>query len=179
MLLEENILFDEIECVNFTNLKNWEKDTVLKWRNNENIRKWMFNTDIIKKEEHYNYIETLINNEKDFYYLIKLKNEMIGVINLKDVDLNVKTCHMGIYANPDSSVNGKGSILLNVIINLAFFSAKLNIIKLEVFEENIKAINFYLKHKFIKTGVKKHKLLSNETNLITMELNKTGNYENR
>ena len=50
---------ENIQLLNFIDLELEEKEMILKWRNHPEIRKWMYNQDEIKLEEHLSFIESL------------------------------------------------------------------------------------------------------------------------
>ena len=67
-----------ITLLNFINLSIDEKKMILKWRNNQNIKKYMYTKD----------------------------DEYIGVIDFVNIKLN-ESLIMGIYTNPNLKGNGK------------------------------------------------------------------------
>ena len=60
-----------IKLLNFIDLKLEEKEMILKWRNHPDIRKWMYNQDEIKFEEHLNFIDSLKLRKDKLYFLVK------------------------------------------------------------------------------------------------------------
>ena len=48
----------EIKLINFTDLSNDEKKIILEWRNNPNIKKWMYTQSDITLESHLNFIDS-------------------------------------------------------------------------------------------------------------------------
>ena len=50
---------NNIELINFTELNLSEVKMVLKWRNNPDVRKWMYNQDEILLENHLAFIKSL------------------------------------------------------------------------------------------------------------------------
>ncbi len=137
---------------NFIDLSNDEKLMVLNWRNSGRIRENMHTNKIISKEEHFDFIESLKDDESKKYFLI---ND-IGVIYFN----NIKNCRaeIGLYANPTKF--GVGSLLMDCIVNFDFDS-----LCLEVIETNYRAIELYLEYKFHKVDRKKIK----DKNIIYME----------
>lgn len=153
---------NNIELINFTELNLSEVKMVLKWRNNPDVRKWMYNQDEILLENHLAFIKSLKSKKDKLYFLVKKDNEYIGVIdfnNIKDQSLII-----GIYTNP--SIKGFGKILLENIINYSFDVLKVKKIFSEVFSENTKAYELYKKYNFIKTDIK----IVNNKEVICMEL---------
>ena len=137
-----------ISLTNFIDLSNNDKLMVLDWRNNEDVRKWMYNSDIISKEEHLAFIDTLKTNEIKQYYLVSYKENYVGVMYMIDIDNTNKTAEFGIYSNP--SLKGNGKILMDSICEYSFNILNLHKIVAEVFEDNQRAINLYSHFNFQK-----------------------------
>ena len=155
---------ENIKLLNFIDLNMEEKEMILKWRNHPDIRKWMYNQDEIKLEEHLNFIDSLKLRKDKLYFLVKKEDEFIGVIDF--LDLDKKEIFYGIYSNPNSKIMGVGRILNEISIDFAFNSLKAHKLKLEVFEDNIQVRNLYKKYKFRETSQK----YVNNKKVICMEL---------
>ena len=155
---------ENIKLLNFIDLELEEKEMILKWRNHPEIRKWMYNQDEIKLEEHLNFIESLKSRKDKLYFLVKKEEEFIGVIDF--LDLDKKEIFYGIYSNPNSKIMGVGRILNEISIDFAFNSLKAHKLKLEVFEDNIQVRNLHKKYKFRETSQK----YVNNKKVICMEL---------
>ncbi len=156
--MEENI-----QLINFIELSEEEKEMVLKWRNDSEIRKWMYNQEEIKLFEHLDFIENLKSRKDKLYFLVKKNNEFIGVIDFTQIIEN-ESLYMGIYTNPETK--GKGRILLSEIINYSFNVLKVKEIYSEVYLENNKAYELYKLYKFKDIS---NKYINNKE-VICMEL---------
>lgn len=156
--MEENI-----QLINFIELSEEEKEMVLKWRNDSEIRKWMYNQEEIKLFEHLDFIENLKSRKDKLYFLVKKEDDFIGVIDFTQL-VNKESVHMGIYSNPN--INGNGKILLNKIIDYSFNNLKVKRVFSEVFAENDKAYNLYKKFNFKAISEK----IVNNKKVICMEL---------
>ena len=154
-----------IKLLNFIDLKLEEKEMILKWRNHPDIRRWMYNQDEIKFEEHLSFIDSLKSRKDKLYFLVKKEDDFIGVIDFTQL-VNKESVHMGIYSNPN--INGNGKILLNKIIDYSFNNLKVKRVFSEVFAENDKAYNLYKKFNFKAISEK----IVNNKKVICMELNK-------
>ncbi|MCT7486755.1 UDP-4-amino-4,6-dideoxy-N-acetyl-beta-L-altrosamine N-acetyltransferase [Aliarcobacter cryaerophilus] len=154
----------EIKLINFTDLSNDEKKIILEWRNNPNIKKWMYTQDDINLENHLNFIDSLKNSKEKLYFLVKKEDENIGVIYF--TNLTKKEVYFGLYANPTIKILGVGRILEKLSIDFAFNSLNARKLKLEVFEDNIQVINLHRKYNFKKSGEK----FVNNKKVICMEL---------
>lgn len=77
---------DKYTFRNFTDLSYDEALLVQEWRNDESIRKWMYNTDIIELNQHLGFLESLKNNSSKKYFLVYRDLTPVGVFNLIDYD---------------------------------------------------------------------------------------------
>lgn len=151
-LKTRKIIYESYEIINFININSSEKMEILKWRNNENTRKWMLNKNIITFEEHDNYIESLKNKKDKLCFLVKERNEYIGVIEFNKIDFLNKCAFFGINKNFNSEIKNIGKKLELLSTYLAKELMKLNKLELFVLKNNHKAIALYeeVKYKVIK-----------------------------
>jgi len=157
-----------ISLINFIDLTLEEKELVLSWRNNPDIRKWMFTTETISLEQHLKFIETLKNSKDKQYFVVKDDTNYLGVIDFCNVTKT--SLEMGLYKNP--KIANVGKILLNTIINYSFTILKVSNIISEVFESNKKAYELYKEIGFKPISSK----FVNNTKVIKMELNTELNF---
>ena len=149
---------------NFIDLSDNNKRMVLAWRNTEDVRIWMYNTDPISEEEHFTFIRTLKLDTTKQYFLVSHKEAYIGVICFTDIDSKSNMAKLGIYSNP--SLKGNGKMLMDSICEYSFNILNLHKIVAEVFANNQMAINLY--HHFNFQKIAEH-LLHNKK-IIYMEL---------
>lgn len=152
---------NNVSLKNFTSLNHDEKALVLEWRNDSNIRKWMYNSDVIKLGDHLKFIDSLYENKTKEYFLVFEDDYILGVIYFIDINYSLRTLTMGLYSNP--VVKGVGKKLMQVIINHTFEKFCFTKIMAEVYEDNISAISLYEKMLF-KTVAKKQ--INNNTVLV-------------
>lgn len=141
--LQLNIL--DSKLINFTQLKLSEKEMILHWRNNESIRKWMYQRDEILLKNHLAYIDFLSSTTDREYFLLKKKENNIGVVSLTDIKDKTRA-ELGIYLNP--MLKGYGSILMYKIIDYALKNKKIKTLNANVYIENILAVKLYKKFNF-------------------------------
>lgn len=124
---------------NFTDLNDFEKEFILRHRNDPSIAKFM-KTNYISYEEHLNFIQNLKNDCTKRYFLVYKNDQAIGVIDF--INITINSCEFGLYGIK----KGVGNLLMEEIKNYAFNVLKVKILKACVFKENTKALNLYLKH---------------------------------
>lgn len=156
------------KLIDFADLNYQEKEMVLSWRNDESIKKWMYNKDDITLENHLKYIQNLEGSKEKHYMVVKKDDKYIGVVDFTNIDFKNKVTDFGLYANPFEKIVGVGGMLQEISIIYALEVLKLNTLKLEVFDENIKAINLYKRYNFQETCKK----AVNGKNVICMKLNR-------
>jgi UDP-2,4-diacetamido-2,4,6-trideoxy-beta-L-altropyranose hydrolase/UDP-4-amino-4,6-dideoxy-N-acetyl-beta-L-altrosamine N-acetyltransferase len=159
--------FGEVEMCNYVNLNESDKILTLNMRNYPEIKHWMHNQDNISNANHFNFIKSLENRTDRRYFLIKQKNNIIGSINFSEIDL-YNSVEFGIYTNPFLQLKNAGRILEAIVSQYAFFELNVNKIKLEVFSDNKRAINFYNKCGFEFINTKR----VNRKDIMCMEKNK-------
>ena len=140
--------------INFIDLSFDEKVQVLQWRNDYEVRRWMYDAEPITEEEHLSFIGSLEKNTNKLYFVVRDGDENIGVIDFTNI-LSRRSLHMGLYANPYCLVKGKGNVLVGEIIRYAFDELNVKKIYSEVFSENIRAYKLYQKFGFKEISVKK------------------------
>jgi len=151
--LKKNINLNRIYLINFINLTDKEKELTRKWRNHIDVRKWMYSDHIISRKEHNEFINKLLKDMRNVYWLIKKEdNEYMGVIYLNRFDFKNKNAYLGIYSKPEYSFPGTGRLLIECLTKLAFQILCLHSLKLEVIETNKRAIRFYKKAGFSEEG---------------------------
>ena len=155
------------ELIDFRDLNGQETQRVLAWRNDPEVRKWMYRDTPISLEEHRNFLNLLKHSQDKRYFLVRIGGEAIGVVYLTDIDFSQKCAHIGIYADPRK--RKVGGVLMEALCGYAFATLGLNILRAEVFCSNIKAISLYEKFGF-KTGIKTE---AGQKDILRMELLKS------
>ena len=93
---------------NFISLTEEEKVKIWNWRNEESIRRFMYNKDLIPFESHLKFLESLNNRDDVFYWLVEKDREIVGVTNLTSVDLQRSRAELGYYMVPEMQKKGIG-----------------------------------------------------------------------
>jgi UDP-2,4-diacetamido-2,4,6-trideoxy-beta-L-altropyranose hydrolase/UDP-4-amino-4,6-dideoxy-N-acetyl-beta-L-altrosamine N-acetyltransferase len=144
----------EIDLCNYVNLNKNDKALVLSMRNHPEIKKWMHNQDSISDKIHFKFIESLEGQADRRYFLVKQKNNIIGSINFSEINFE-NSVNFGIYTNPFVQIKGAGRLLESAASQYAFIELGVKKIKLEVYSDNERAINFYKKCGFNLIDTKK------------------------
>lgn len=142
----------DITLLNFVNLQIQDKKRILQWRNSDNIRKWMFNSNKISVNEHFTFINSLKSDSTKLYFLVKKNNDYLGIIDFTKI--TQRSCYYGFYANPDLKIQGIGRILEKTCLDYAFNILEVEKLHLEVFKSNAQVKNLHRKNGFNITSEK-------------------------
>lgn len=105
---------------NYVNLTEKESRQILEWRNNEAIRKNMYNTGIIPWENHKAFIESLKERTDRFYWQVSTRDAVCGSVNLVDVDYELGRAELGYFMAADQMGGGKGFYFIFSALEFAF-----------------------------------------------------------
>jgi diamine N-acetyltransferase len=120
----------------------------LLWRNQEEIRKWFVNTDVIQENKHLAWFEHYQELDNDFVFVILAKdldNQPVGQVSLYNIDWKSGSAEYGRLMIGNAAARGKGYAkqATTLLLGLAFNELNLGEIFLEVKAENGPAIAVY------------------------------------
>lgn len=127
-------------------IKIEDTDLIIKWRNNENVRKNFIFQKKFTREIHLNWLESQVNTGNVVQFIIKIKenNKAIGSVYFRDIDYTKKIAEYGIFIGEDDERgNGYGTEAAQLALNFAFNELNLDRIFLRVFKDNKSAIKTY------------------------------------
>lgn len=130
-----------ISLVNFIDLTELEALDVLRWRNHPQVRECMYQKEIISKEQHLNFIQSLSQQDKRFYWVLKEDGKALGVIDI--VDYQKSKSEWGFYLNPDFFGKGKSINLLFHGLNFLFNTLQFQSLYGYCHYKNTKALLFH------------------------------------
>ena len=139
--------------VTLKKLKEPYLELVRSWRNNPEIRQYMYSSNYISEENQKRWFNSIKNDNTKAYYVIHYNDIPVGVVNLTDIDLINKKCSWGLYIG-DMNVRGKGiaSKVEQMVFDIVFNQLNLNRLEGEVFADNTKVIKLHEKNGFKKEG---------------------------
>lgn len=125
---------------NFISLSDAEKELVWNWRNEESIRRFMYNKDIIPFENHLKFLDSLSKREDVFYWLVERDSDIVGVTNLTSVDLQNSRAELGYYMVPEMQKKGIGIDFAFNNFVFAFCQIGINTLFGSIDKRNINAV---------------------------------------
>ncbi len=130
-----------VSMTNFIDLTEAEALDVLRWRNHPQIRACMYQKEPISKEQHLSFVQSLSQQEKRFYWVLKEDGKALGVIDI--VDYQATKSEWGFYLNPDFFGKGKSINLLFHGLNFLFQTLKFQSLYGYCHYKNTKALLFH------------------------------------
>lgn len=132
--------------INFTQLDESFVENVRLWRNHPSVRKYMYNSNEISKNEHLNFIHSLAGREDRSYWLVYIENCPLGVVSIVDIDYSKSSGEIGYYLLPSQQDSGNGLDFLFAIYHFLFNTINCKELygRTEVHNINALALNYYL-----------------------------------
>lgn len=139
----------EIKFENILKVNDEIKEKVRRWRNKEEIRKYMINQHIINKEEHSIWLESLKHKNDWKFWIVFVDNIPVGSVYLQNIDYKKLTSEWGFYIGEDAyKGKGLGKCILFEFLKRFFEEMNFNILFTKVIYNNIAALNIYRKFRF-------------------------------
>lgn len=88
-------------------------------------------------------------------------NQQVGMIDLFDFNPKHKRAGIGILIHPDFQEKGYAFEALSLLINYTFTHLDLHQLYANITDDNIKSISLFEKNNFVKTGIKKDWIFTN------------------
>lgn len=155
-----------------------ESDTanIVKWRNADEVKTWLFSQDVVTEEMHLGWYQNKVLPGYCSQYIICVEENGstldIGTTFIKRKDLTAEEGEFGIFIG-EPLAKGKHCALpaTRGMLRIGFNELKLNRIFLEVFSDNVPAIKTYLHAGFRR--IAENEYINDKNRLVyTMEINR-------
>jgi RimJ/RimL family protein N-acetyltransferase len=128
--------------IEFKTITSDDIELIRLWRNQDYIRLQMQYQQLITSQQQISWFNALDKNT-NFYFLIFQKSEAIGLINLKNINWNLKEAEAGIFIGNANNLKTMTPFLATIMLNdFAFFILGLTNLIAKISSENKKAIAF-------------------------------------
>lgn len=151
---DESILRSSEVCASFRVSEAQEKNIIIErltkdrlelvrsWRNNRETTKYMFYQEMITAEAQQSWFRQ-IDNDSNYYFVIVVEKKPLGIINLKNVDMEEKTGESGIFLAPGENhppFLGYGAYM--TLIDFSVFALGIQKIVATIRSDNRDAVQF-------------------------------------
>ena len=132
-------------------------DMVLRWRNSENVRRYMLNDHIITQEEHRKWYQRICKDPGCEWLIAEFRGDPIGVVSITDIKTQDGTCTWGMYIGENVRNSGIGVLMEIHAIDRMVNHHKIRKIWGEVLGSNQRVILMHKRFGFEEEGIfKKH-----------------------
>jgi UDP-4-amino-4,6-dideoxy-N-acetyl-beta-L-altrosamine N-acetyltransferase len=161
--------------VEFVEINTNDLELIRNWRNSKEVSQFMYTDHYINTEDQLNWFSKISNKTDCKYWLIKYNNIKVGLINITDIDLNLRTCcwafYIGDSAYRDLGIGVKAEFEL---IEMVFFKLNLQVLFCEVISTNLNVLNLHKKFGFKESSFNKNYFVKNNISydVVKLSLNK-------
>jgi RimJ/RimL family protein N-acetyltransferase len=136
----------------------------LAWRNQDHIRKWFFNSDVIQPAQHRAWFERYQQRDDDFVFVIEetqTLNRAVGQVALYNIDWTARRAEFGRLLIGDADARGLGlaQLATDALAGEALTRWGLDEVHLECIATNLPALAVYRACGFHETGRREHVVL--------------------
>ena len=118
---------------------------ILKWRNNDWVRKNMFVQDILQEKDQLAWFNS-INNASNYYFIIEYLGEKVGLIHAKNFSEEDGIGEGGIFIGEHDYLETWASVMASIcLLNFIFAKTNINRSMVRVQAHNRRAISYNLK----------------------------------
>ena len=118
---------------------------ILRWRNNDWVRKNMFVQDILQEKDQLAWFNS-INNASNYYFIIEYLGEKVGLIHAKNFSEEDGIGEGGIFIGEHDYLETWASVMASIcLLNFIFAKTNINRSMVRVQAHNRRAISYNLK----------------------------------
>jgi UDP-4-amino-4,6-dideoxy-N-acetyl-beta-L-altrosamine N-acetyltransferase len=133
-------------------MQELDEEKVLTWRNQPEVRKNMYTSHEISRQEHENWFRKVLLDPTKKYFICQNHNEDIGVVWFFDLDLRAASASWGFYSGCINQ-RGLGTFMERAALKYAFEVLELRKLSCEVLDFNQAVIRLHRKHGFRIEGI--------------------------
>ena len=149
----------EVEFMNIQAADENLLDQILRWRNDDGIRRYMYQDQIISSEQHRRWFESLKNNPTKKYWIMRADGKPAGLVNLISIDSNNKNCEWAFYiGEPWAQKLGLGRIAEFHTLDHVFLDLGLEKLNCAVIDFNKAVVNMHKSFGFQEEGFLRHQI---------------------
>ncbi|QPC95309.1 GNAT family N-acetyltransferase [Mesorhizobium sp. INR15] len=126
-------------------------ETILGWRNRDDVRVWFKTSDKITFTGHVAWYNSYLQKEDDYFFMVEADGKSVGQCAIYGVDIEAGSAEIGRFIVAPGMA-GKGYISHSCAELMKFGTGVLNLsyLFLEVLERNEKAIRLYARRGFVE-----------------------------
>src|SRR6476659_8493928 len=127
------------------------------WRNQDHIRKWFFNSDLIAQERHQAWWRQYQDRDDDFVFIIEETETLkrpIGQVAIYNIDWADRRAEFGrlMIGEVDAQGQGLAGLATATVVDAILTAWEIDEVYLEVIEANVPALAIYRACGFLELG---------------------------
>lgn len=142
-------------------LERSDMDLIYYWRNSEQVRKYMFNDQLISHDEHKSWFEKTLHNTS-IYRVYEYNKRPVGLVYFNDLDSKNNMCTWGFYLGEEDIPSGIGSVMGFMALKMIFEEYGFRKLCSQAFANNIRSIYYHKKLGFSVEGTLRKHILRND-----------------
>lgn len=140
----------------FRSLEVADRDKLLRWRNSEQVARYMNTDRRITPEEHERWFARVVDrsHRSDIYWIVVADGTDVGVASINHIDTYNRRADWAMYiAEVEGRQAGTGTCIEYFVLRAAFEGLKLNKLMGEVLEFNTKVLEMHKRYGFKVDGI--------------------------
>lgn len=145
MAQEKNmsVMLLQVGKYSFRSVVNDDCDTLLRWRNLDQVRLMSFNSDKISYEDHLAWFKKMMMDDTKKYFIFTIDQEAVGIVSFFKFDQKNKSAYWSFHLGDVEVPRGTGTEMCRLGVALAKDYLKIKILNAEVIEANVKSIKIH------------------------------------
>lgn len=135
--------------ISLRRLSETDTSLVVRWRNQEEVRRNLYTKEELTEEQHLNYYKTRILTGLCEQFIILAEEEPVGTVFLKNIDRKKNVAEFGIFLGEQRG-KGIGAKATKLMLEHAFHTMELERVVLSVLPDNLAAIRAYERVGFLR-----------------------------
>ena len=146
-------------------------DLIRKWRNSKDVNQFFIFRGHISKEQQEKWFEKVSTSGRDYFFLIIVEGEPIGLTEIKNIDWDRREGETGIFIAKDEYKNTLVSFEASYLSGRHFFET-LNLLKnkIEVLESNERALRYNKRLGFKEVGNREETIDGKVCKVVLLEM---------
>ena len=140
--------------IDFLPVEEKHLEVIRRWRNSEEVKKYMYTNDDITPEQQVLWFKNISRKTDEKHWVIACDNELVGVINLKNIDLLHKNAEWAFYlGDVVAGSKGIGPLTEYEFLEYAFNEHKFHKLNCGVITFNSRVIKLHKHFGFKEEGI--------------------------
>ena len=136
-------------------------EQLLRWRNSERVRAFMYSDHLITSTEHRKWFEQIQQSEFPVVLIFEYRGRPIGVKNISRIDRQHNRCHWGFYLGETGIPKGSGTIMGYMAQEYIFLIQEFHKLCAEAFACNKASLCYHERLGFREEGLFTQHILKN------------------